>query len=298
MSKTASFTAAVLGITLLAATPAFAQFDLSGRWTPLYHEDELERTDPGPSVGDYLGFPINEAERRRADSWDVSLVSLLEHQCIPHPASYSMRGPTTLNISTRKDPVTGQIIAYVIEGTYGRATRTIWMDGRPHPSEFALHTWAGFSTGVWEGDTLTVETTHLKAGYLRRNGINHTDEVKVTEHFNLHDRYLTLTSIREDPAYLTEPLIQTENWVWNPYQGFGGYKCDAVPELPNRVGYVPHHLPGQNPLISEFSVMYGVPEAAARGGPETMYPEYRKKLKQMVIPHAKVFENAVMKAQK
>jgi hypothetical protein len=29
-----------------------------------------------------------------------------------------------------------------------------------------------------------------------------------------------------------------------------------------------------------------------------MYPEYRKKLKQMVIPHAKVFENAVMKAQK
>jgi hypothetical protein len=37
--------------------------------------------------------------------------------------------------------------------------------------------------------------------------------------------------------------------------------------------------------------MYGVPEAAARGGAETMYPEYKKKLKGMVIPPAKVFEN-------
>ena len=71
----------------------------------MYHEDELERTDPGSSVGDYLGLPINEAGRQRADAWDVSLVSLLEHQCIPHPATYSMRGPTGLNISTQKDAV-------------------------------------------------------------------------------------------------------------------------------------------------------------------------------------------------
>ncbi len=278
-------------ITVLAATPALAQFDFSGRWNPLYHEDELERTDPGPSVGDYLGFPLTEAARRRADAWDVSLVSLLEHQCIPHPAAYSIRGPNNLNVSTQKDPVTGAIIAYILEGTYGGATRTIWMDGRPHPSEFAAHTWAGFSTGVWEGNTLTVETTHIKPGYLRRNGIAHTDAVKVTEHFDLHDKYLTVVSIREDPAYLTEPFIQTQTWVWNPFQGYGGYKCDAVPELPGRVGYVPHILPGENHLLSEFTDMYGVPEAAARGGAETMYPEYRKKLKTMPIPRAKVFDS-------
>ena len=282
-----------LALSLLAVTPLYAQFDFSGRWTPLYHEDELERTDPGPSVGDYLGFPINEAARRRADAWDSSLVSLLEHQCIPHPASYSLRGPTTLDISTLKDSVTGQVLAYVIEGTYGHATRTIWMDGRPHPSEFAPHTWAGFSTGVWEGDTLTIETTHIKAGYLRRNGIAHTDAIKVTEHFDLHDKFLTVVSLREDPAYLSDPLIQTQTWVWNPFQNFGGYKCDAVPELPDRLGYVPHNLPGQNPLLSEFTEQYGVPEAAARGGPETMYPEYRKKLKTMPIPRAKVFDNLV-----
>src|SRR3954447_2641920 len=264
--RTGACASVLAGLALMAAAPALGQFDLTGRWSGMYHEDELERTDPGPSVGDYLGLPINEEERRRADSWDASLVSLAEHQCIPHPASYAMRGPSNLVISSVREPGTEQVVAYVIDGTYGRATRTIWMDGRPHPSEYALHTWAGFSTGVWEGDTLTVTTTHVKAGYLRRNGIAHTDQVKITEHFDLHDKYLIVTSIREDPVYLSEPLIQTETWAWNPFQAYPAYKCEAVPELARPEGSIPHHLPGSNTQLSEFSELYGVPEAAARGG--------------------------------
>ena len=37
-------------------------------------------------------------------------------------------------------------------GTY-QQRRTIWMDGRPHPPEYAPHTFMGFSTGEWNGDT-------------------------------------------------------------------------------------------------------------------------------------------------
>ena len=276
---------------LLTAAISFAQVDFSGRWSGLYHEDELERTDPGPSVGDYLGFPINDAARLRGDSWDAGLISVMEHQCIPHPASYSMRGPANLVISTQRDSVTQQVIAFIIEGTYGRATRTIWMDGRPHPSEYASHTWAGFSTGIWEGDTLTVETTHIKAGYLRRNGIAHSDQVKLIEHFTVHDKYLTVVSIREDEVYLTEPLIQTENFAWNPYQPYGGYKCESVPEIVRPTGFVPHHLPGSNQQLAEFSDLYGVAKEAARGGAETMYPEYKKKMKTFQTPKPSIFNN-------
>ena len=50
-------------------------------------------------------------------------------------------------------------------------SRTIWMDGRPHPSEYAPHTWMGFSTGVWEGNMLTVTTTHVKQGWHRRENV-------------------------------------------------------------------------------------------------------------------------------
>jgi len=259
----------------------------------MYHEDELERTDPGSPAGDYLGIPINDDARLRADTWDGDLVSVLQHQCIPHSAVYAMRAPSALKISTVNDPASGEIVAYIIDGTY-TGPRTIWMDGRPHPSQFAPHAWAGFSTGAWQGDTLRIETTHIKSGYLRRNGIAFSDEAKLTEFLDLHDKYLTLTTIAEDPVYLTEPLVRTESWVWNPYQVFSpiaGYgSCLPTPEIPRPYGWVPHHLPGTNTVIQEFSTEYGVPFEASRGGAETMYPEYRKKLKQMVIPRAKVFD--------
>jgi len=262
-------------------------------WTAMYHEDELERTDPGSPAGDYLGMPINDEARLRADTWDADLVSVLEHQCIPHSAVYAMRAPSALKISTIDDPASGQIVAFIVDGTY-TGPRTIWMDGRPHPSEFAAHTWSGFSTGAWEGDTLRVETTHLKAGYLRRNGVVFSDQAVLTEFFDLHDRFLTLTSVAEDPVYLTEPLVRSESWVWNPYQVFqpiAGYgACLPHPEIPRPPGWVPHHLPGTNTVIREFPDEYGVPFEATRGGAETMYPEYQQKLKQMAIPRAKVFE--------
>ena len=53
--------------------------------------------------------------------------------------------------------------------SFRRADRTIWMDGRPHPSKYAPHTWAGFTTGEWRGSTLVTTTTHLKWGWVRRN---------------------------------------------------------------------------------------------------------------------------------
>ncbi len=65
--------------------------------------------------------------------------------------------------------------------------RTIWLDGRKHPSPNAPHTWEGFSTGVWDGDTLVVKTTHLKEGWVRRNGIPRSANGKLTEFLIRHD---------------------------------------------------------------------------------------------------------------
>ena len=57
------------------------------------------------------------------------------------------------------------------------------MDGRPHPPEYADHTWQGFSTGIWEGNMLTITTTHLKTNYIRRNGVPRSDKATLTEHW-------------------------------------------------------------------------------------------------------------------
>jgi cyclase len=262
---------------LLTGLPAFAQVDFTGEWAPRYHEDEPERI-PGPELGDYLGLPLNDAARLRADSWDASIQTMPEHQCIPHPSTYSFRGPSNLRVSREFDPVTQDIVAYTIYGTFGRATRTIWMDGRPHPSANAAHTWAGFSTGTWEGRMLTVETTHIKAGYIRRNGVVHSDLATMREHFIREGDYLTIVTIVQDPVYLTEPFIRTTDFVLDPTQSEGATPCDVTIEVVRPKGAVPHHLPGTNTFVNEFPQTYHLPPVAARGGAETMYPEYRLKL--------------------
>src|SRR5262245_15512311 len=155
----------IAGLVLLSATlprQALAQIDLSGMWAPLFHEDQVERI-PGPDVGDYAGLPITDALRMRADAWDASLLTLPEHQCKPHPSTYGFRGVGNLRIWSDIDPATQQLVKINTHIQWQEQHRDIWMDGRPHPPEYAAHTWQGFSTGRWEGDTLVVKTTHLKA---------------------------------------------------------------------------------------------------------------------------------------
>jgi hypothetical protein len=54
-----------------------------------------------------------------------------------------------------------------------------------------------------------------------------------------------------------------------------------VVEVIRPKGSVPSHLPGTNKFIAEFPERFGLPTEAARGGSETMYPEYKLKLKNM-----------------
>src|SRR5271154_1705583 len=119
-------------LALMAATlgvPAFAQTDLSGTWGPRFHEDQPERI-PGPELGDYLGMPINDAARLRADSWSPSRITMPEQQCRVHVSPYIYRGPLEVRIWLDKDPETQQTIAIKNYISTYEQTRSIWMDGR------------------------------------------------------------------------------------------------------------------------------------------------------------------------
>jgi hypothetical protein len=271
--------AVILAASLLSV-PVFAQHDITGEWNNRFHEDQLERI-PGPEIGDYLGLPITDAARLRGDSWDASLLTLPEHQCKPHPADYGPRGPAQLRIWKEVDTASQQLVAYHTHISWQAPERTIYMDGRAHPPEYAAHTWQGFSTGKWEGDMLTVTTTHLKIGWIRRNGIPRSANATVSTHIMRHGDYLTVAVVIYDPAYLEEPFIRTTDFVAAPQQQIDPYPCETVEEIDRPLGVVPHHLPGANAFLNEFPANYGIPPEAARGGPETMYPEYIAKMKTM-----------------
>jgi glyoxylase-like metal-dependent hydrolase (beta-lactamase superfamily II) len=263
--------------TVVASNSAEAQRDLAGNWTALYHEDQPHRI-PGPDLGDYTGLPLNDAGRLKADSWDASILTLREHQAKPHPSTYSLRGPANIRITRQLDPVTQETIAFELFGTFGQATRLIWLDGRPHPPTHAAHTWAGFSTGRWDGNGLDVVTSHLKAGWLQRNGVAHSDRATMTERFIRHGSYLTVITIVDDPIYLEEPLVRSTNWILNPDQEVRRTQFDVVDEVAGRPkGEVPHYLPGSPEALAKltaFSVQHQLPAGAARGGAATTYPGF------------------------
>jgi hypothetical protein len=273
---------ATVAILASMAPPAWAQFDLTGSYNAIFHEDQPERI-PGPALGDYLGLPINDSARAFADAWDASRLTVPEHQCRAHSSPYILRGPLNMRIWDERDPESQQVVAIHIDISNFQQRRIVWMDGRPHPSRFALHTWMGFSTGRWEGETLVVTTTHIKQMWHRRNGLPQSDRITLTERFSLHGPVLTYVGVADDPVYLTEPLVKSTNMLRNPRPLAPQqllYPCTSVVEIASQPrGAAPHYLPGQNPFLKEFAAEYKLPETAVRGGAATMYPEFRANLK-------------------
>ncbi|HVY63978.1 MAG TPA: hypothetical protein VHH11_04070 [Gammaproteobacteria bacterium] len=288
------------------AASAYAQTDFVGDWDQAgggifgFQEEFLDRGG-GPDLGDYVGLPINDSLRYKASLYSPSWLTVPEHTCLPHPATYAYRSPGGLSVVKEYDPVTQKLTAYRLYGTYGLA-RTIFMDGRAHPPANARHTYEGFSTGRWEGNKLVVETSHLKAGFLRRNGIAHSDRAQMTEYFLRHDDYLTVVTAVDDPVYLDEPLVRSTDFRMNTQantrlnefggfvnggdsEGFGAsdvfFKCAPADEVALPPGTVPSFMPGTNHDLDMFAKRHNVPLEAALGGSATMYPEFAPRIREL-----------------
>lgn len=277
-------------VTAVTSRAVLAQFELSGSWAARNHEDALER-GAGPYAVDYTGLPINEDGRAKALSYSASQMFMIERQCGLWPPIYLVLGPFGMKIWNETDSVSGDTIAWKIGAWEDRAATTIWMDGRPHPSDNAVHERGGFTTGTWEGDTLVAYTTHMKAGVIRRNGVPSSDKAAMTTYFIRNGDLLTLLSIFEDPVYLTEPEVITKNFQLDsaPIRPIG------PPCVPGYEGAgsdsVPHYLPGENPSVDELTKLYGIPRDAVLGGAQTMYPEYRKIVQKTYVRPEKCVRN-------
>ena len=267
-----------LALLVAAAVPASAQVDLSGSWAARNHEDSQLHFQ-GPAAVDYTALPLNDEGRARALSYSESQLSEPERECLFYAPYYLWVGPFGIRMMSESDPLTGTVTAWKIGGWEDRAPTTIWMDGRPHPPANAPHEKSGFTTGHWEGNVLVTNTTHIKAGYIRRNGAPASDEATITSHYLRHGDILTITGLIEDPIYFSEPLYMTRTFQLEatPIPAMGPPCIQG--EEGTKEGAVPHYLPGKNPWIDEMTQRFHIPREAVLGGAETMYPEFRKKMK-------------------
>jgi hypothetical protein len=279
----------VLAGLLATAAPARAQVELSGSWAARNHEDALER-GAGPYAVDYTGLPLNDDAREKALSYSASQLGMIERQCGLYPPHYIALGPFGLKIWNETDSISGETIAWKIGAWEDRAATTIWMDGRPHPSPNAPHERGGFTTGAWEGDTLVAYTTHMRAGVIRRNGVPNSDRATMTSYFFRNGDLLTLLIAVEDPVYLAEPFLLSKSFQLDagPIRPIGP---PCVPGYEGQSGDVPHYLPGTNPSIDELTTLYHIPRDAILGGARTLYPEFRKTIRDTYVRPEKCVRN-------
>ena len=261
-----------VAVMIVAAIPASAQTDFAGEWVVRNHED------PGqPPLGDYLGIPFNEAGRQRAETSAESIWGTPEYQCRPHSAPHVWRGVGGARIQKEIDQLTRELVAYHVQH-WRSLDRVIYLDGRPHPPAWAPHSWTGFSTGKWVGNTLVVTTTHLKDGYLKRSGPQTSDMYAMTEYISRYDNILTITMIVDDPVYLEEPFVQSTTYQLDPNAQVRLEPCTTSFDENGGADphFVPHYLPGKNEFLTEWLERENwIPAEAARGGVKTMYPGYR-----------------------
>src|SRR5437879_595123 len=92
-----------------------------------------------------------------------------------------------------------------------------------------------FSTGKFEGNILTVTTTHIKRGWLRANGAPQSDAATVTEHLIRHGDTVTILAVVNDPVYLSEPMTKTSLMFRQPVAPDAWlYACDDSEQIPGR----------------------------------------------------------------
>ena len=194
--------------------------------------------------------------------------SLRQHQCAGYVPPYFYVAPGNYRDLGGAGSAHPQLIAIKMYRQIAEGLRTIWMDGRPHPPAYAQHTWSGFSTGKWEGNILTVYTTHIKRGWIRANGVAQSDEATVMEHFIRHGDRITYLAVTNDPVYLAEPSAELIRLL--PLrQGPGAwlYACDDGEQFSSRSQdpRSANYLWGQHPFLREYSAEAQSPAARSAG---------------------------------
>lgn len=217
---------------------AMAPIDLTGYWVSVVDEDWRFRMVV-PARGDYNGVPMTVAAVKLADAWDPDKDEKAGEQCKSYGAPAILRVPEHLHITWQDDRTLR------METDAGKQTRLFHFGDWKAPA--GPPTLQGNSVAEWEitrggrgapppkpdeppqgKGSLKVETTHLKAGYLRKNGVPYSQNAELTEYYDMlreanNDIMLVVTTVVTDPEYLREPFIitsqfkkQADNSGWEP----------------------------------------------------------------------------------
>jgi len=196
--------------------------DLTGYWVSIVTEDWRWRMVT-PAKGDYTSVPLNQAGRKAADAWDPDKDTKEGNQCKAYGAAAVMRVPGRVHITWTDDNT------LKVETDAGTQTRMFHFNAKAPANE--APSWQGYSVATWDGmrpaprgggapppgGSLKVVTTHMKPGYLRKNGVPYSGDAELTEYYDRTnepngDSWLVVTTIVHDPANLYQDFVTSTHF--------------------------------------------------------------------------------------
>jgi hypothetical protein len=213
---------------------ASAPIDLTGYWVAVVNEDWRYRMVTPPK-GDYRGVPITAEALKIVNAWDPAADEAAGTQCKSYGAAAIMRVPGRLHISWQDDNTLR------VDTDAGTQTRLFRFGPSAGPA--GQPTWQGNSVARWErpgggrgnpaapsAGSLTVVTTNMRAGYLRKNGVPYSENARVTEYLDVaplpdNGQMLVVTTAVDDPRLLTQTFIVSSHFK----KEADGSKWDPTP---------------------------------------------------------------------
>jgi hypothetical protein len=230
--------------------------DLTGYWESIVTEYWRLRMMV-PDKSDYATVPVNSEGQKVADAWDPAKDEAAGEACKGYGAAAIMEVPGRLHIYWQDDNTLRMDI------DSGTQTRIFHFGGAAPANEPA--SWQGFSVASWDGmrpdsqraggggpildgnttgtagavgrgpeklggvtpGYLKVVTTHLRPGYVQKNGVPYGANATVEEYFDRFadhgNEWLVVTTVVTDLQYLAEPFIThahfkklADNSGWDP----------------------------------------------------------------------------------
>ena len=180
----------------------------------------------GPPPNRYPNPPLKSPYKERYDDLTKQtaagvVVNDTAAQCLP-PGMPRMMGA----IYGMEILQTPGVVAITTE--WGPGQRRILTDGRPLPIlEEVLPTYAGYSTGRWEGDVFIVDTIGVRDDVLlNQAGLPNSGNMHIVERFYTSEPgILTIDMRLIDPQVFTEPWSSSRKYRFRPDLVLQEYVC-------------------------------------------------------------------------
>ena len=197
--------------------PSSPELGIFRVWSTPRDQPLLLPEDVNPDF-DFDNYPLTVAARASVDTFDPEADSPILN-CVSKGMPTIMEQPYPMQFLRQGEDIILHMEEY-------DTLRMIYMDPSA-TDEGQPNTKLGYSTGRWEGDTLTVRTTRLNWPYFDVVGIPQSENSEILERFTLSedgsrlDYSMTVT----DPANFTEPVTVEKFWVWYPQMTVEPFRC-------------------------------------------------------------------------